>query len=97
MAFDPKALRMQFGQGITGASTGIDKIFRQGFYITADLATAVEAASYFNPAADRLQAGNVITAVVGFGTGASQKLKNYIIASNDGTTVVVALQTTTAG
>lgn len=65
------------------------------YLVASDLATVVEAANYFNPAVTDLKVGDVIIAVVG--VGGTMKLKNYVVATNTGTAVTVALQTTTAG
>ncbi len=95
MAYNANGLRVEFGTGSTGASTGTDKFFRMASYITEDAPAVVEAANYFNGAAKRLHKNTVICAVMT--SGGTPVLKQYVVASNDGTTVAVAPQTTTAG
>lgn len=59
-------------------------------YATTDAAAAVEAANFFDPLAARLKKGDMITARLAL--GGTPVLKNYIVTSNDGSTVVVAKQ-----
>jgi hypothetical protein len=56
--------------------------------ITADDAAACEASNYLNAAADRVKAGDMILGYVD--TGGTAEFHVYGVASNDGTTVVLA-------
>lgn len=56
--------------------------------VTTEAPAAVEAAGFFNSAAGRVPKGSIVTAVMSYaGTPVN---KEYVIASNDGTTVVIA-------
>lgn len=94
MAFDKKGLQVLTGYGSTGASTGLDKVFREARYITADNAASVETGGYFNAAAARLQKGTVIMAVLE--SGGSVKLKFYIVTANNGSVVTIGQLTVPA-
>lgn len=92
MAYDAKGLRVKSGDGAAAVNT--DQ-YREATYITNDAAAVVEAANYFNGAVSRLVKGTVITALMAF--SGTPILKRYVVTSNNGVTVVIALQTTTAG
>lgn len=95
MAFDPNAFRVEYATGSYGAGSDGSKFFRRASYITADAPAVVEAANYFNLAAQRAPKGTVIQAVMLI-EGAVE-LKQYVVSANDGTTVTVKLQKTAAG
>jgi hypothetical protein len=96
MAFDANGLRLHTGDGSVGASAGLDKIYREATYVTPDAPAVVEAANYFNAAADRLLKHTVIKAVMTHG-GATPIFKIYIVTANTGTAVTIAVQTVAAG
>ena len=94
MAFNPKALQIETGAGATGVSTGLDKTFRRGTYITEDNQAAVETGGYFNAGAARLAKNTVLTIIcVAAGTPV---LLQYIVTGNSAGVVTIALQKTTA-
>lgn len=62
-------------------------------YMTNDDGATVIAANYFNGAAAYLGKGDVI--IGSLDIDGTPTLKNFIVTSNDGSTVAVALQTTT--
>lgn len=95
MAFNEKALRVEFGTGVQGASPTGAGFYRQATYITADAPATVEAANYFDAAAKRLPVGTVIDAVMGL--GGTIELKRYVVSVNTGAAVTIKLQKTTAG
>ncbi len=95
MAYNDKALRVEFGTGVQGASVDGAGFYRQATYITDDAPATVEAANYFNAAAKRLPKGTVIDAVMGF--AGTIELKRYVVSANDGATVTIKLQKTAAG
>lgn len=65
-------------------------------YSTADAASVVEAANYFNSATRFLQKADIIMALMA--TGGTPVLKQYVVTSATGAaTVTVALQSTAAG
>ena len=65
-------------------------------YATADTAATVEGGGYFNPAPTILAKGDIIEAVMVL--GGTPVHKTYVVTSASGAaTVVIALQTTTAG
>jgi hypothetical protein len=94
MTFKASALQRVETAGSWGA--GSEKVFARFDYVIEDAAAVVEAANYFNAAKNTLKKGDVITAVMDV-NGATPKLKQYIVTSNNGTTVVIALQSTAAG
>ena len=59
--------------------------------VTNDLATAVQAANFFDPLAKNMEVGDIVMAAVDI--DGTPQLKNYIVTANDGTTVTLALQT----
>jgi hypothetical protein len=65
------------------------------FLATNETAAQVEAANYFNAHAAALKKGSVILASLD--VDGTIKTKQYVVTANDGTTVTIALQTTTAG
>lgn len=69
---------------------------RVHMYSTADAASVVEAANYFNSATRFLLKGDIIMALMA--TGGTPVFKQYVVTSATGAaTVTVALQSTTAG
>lgn len=95
MAFNEKALRVEFGTGSYGSSPDGAKFFRQASYITTDAPATVEAADYFNAAAKRLPKGTVITAVMSM--SGTPVMKNFVVTANSGTAVTIAVQEASAG
>lgn len=77
------------------SGSGSGNIGHHAFLYTTDTAATVEGANYLNASAKRLPKGTSIRAhMVLSGTPV---LKDYIVTSNNGTTVVIALATATAG
>lgn len=95
MAFKKSALRVEFATGNFDPSPDGSKHFRRATYITPDAPATVEAANYFNDAANRLPKGTVIEAVMS--AGGTPVLKNFVVVTNTGSAVTVAMQKTTAG
>lgn len=95
MAFDPNAFRVEYATGSYGAGSDGSKFFRRASYITADAPAVVEAANYFNLAADRAPLGTVICAVMSI--GGAVEMKNYVVSGNAAGVVTVKLQKTAAG
>lgn len=91
MAFAANGLRRCDYGGHNGTNA-----VSQFSYTTTDAAATVEAANYFNSAYQQFNKGDTIDAVMA--VGGTPVRKNYVVTSASGaTTVVVALQTTTAG
>ena len=97
MAYGARALNLLFQTAVcdaTGAPTS--RVVRTWFYATDDAAATVEAANYFNAGYQRFNKGDVI--IASMVNGGTPILKKYIVTSaSQATTVVIALQTTTAG
>lgn len=75
--------------GAAGASLSL------WMFATSDTAATVEGANYFNSWVTDLVIGSVIFAAMAI--GGTPKFKTYMVTANNGTTVTVSLQTTTAG
>lgn len=86
MAFNNENLHVSGTYGY-----GPDRQVVEAKYFTADADTVVGAADYFNPAAARLPAGSQVD--VSWGIGGTAGGSDYIVASNDGTTVAVTKKT----
>lgn len=94
MAYAAAGLRRQEHRGAVGNGDG--SVTSEWAYDTNDTAAVVEAANYFNSAAALFSKGDTIEAVMA--RGGTPVLKKYVVTSATGaTTVVIALQTTTAG
>lgn len=61
------------------------------YLVTDEAPAAVEASGYFNSAAARLPKGSKVTAIMSF--SGTPIMKEYVVLSNDGTTVVVSGET----
>lgn len=61
-------------------------------YVTSDDGPTVETSGYFNTLAKRLKVGDQIT--VTLGVGGTVQLRNYFVATNDGTTVTIGREST---
>jgi UDP-N-acetyl-D-mannosaminuronic acid transferase (WecB/TagA/CpsF family) len=89
MAFNHKNLTVESCGVASGDGTGT--IMNEADFITADAPAVVEAAGYFNTAANRLPKCTIIEAVM---TAAGTPVfKSYIVTANDGTAVTIAAQT----
>jgi hypothetical protein len=88
-----QAFQLRVGQPLA-SSTKAGIIPVHAYLVTDEAPAAVQAAGYFNPAAVRLPKGSIVSAVMSH--GGTPVLKQYVVTSNDGTTVVAVLQTTTA-
>lgn len=94
MAFDIAGLRRLAPRGAVGNGAG--SVTSAWAYDSNDAAATVEAANYFNSAADSFAKGDTIDAVMA--RGGTPVRKSYVVTSATGAaTVTVALQTTTAG
>jgi hypothetical protein len=94
MAFDQAGLRRTTHRGAVGNGDG--SVTSSWAYDTNDTAAVVEAANYFNTAAPQFAKGDTIDAVMV--RGGTPVRKSYVVTSaTAAATVVVALQTATAG
>lgn len=94
MAYDPNGLINMGPRGAVGQGAG--SVRSAWAYTIPDAAAVVEAASYFNAAASGFAKGDSIDAVMA--VNGTPIRKNYVVTSATGAaTVVIALQTTTAG
>lgn len=78
------------------ATSRTDSVKYSYGYVTADTAATVEVAGYFNAMATTLTVGDIISAVMNAGVGATPVYKEYVVTAIT-PNVTLALQTGTAG
>lgn len=78
--------------GLVSSSPGPGRN-NQWMFVTNDADTVVEAANYFNTAADRLVVGDQIFASID--VDGTPEMKNYIVSAISAGVVTVVLQATT--
>lgn len=98
MALEDKNLSITGTNCTFGSAGGTPANLLEGHLVTADLATVVETAGYFNGLATngRLPDGGVCVLHAAVGIGSTPKLKLYML-TRAGTVVTATLLTTAAG